>query len=58
MSKYIKKTVLFKENERSAWIVKMLKEDGEKNNRQLGPQMAQILTEYIERKYGEYPPQS
>lgn len=58
MTRYIKKTVLFVNNERSAWIVHMLKQDAETNNRQLGPHMAQILTDYIEKKYGKYPPKS
>lgn len=58
MNRYIKKTVLFINNERSAWIVDKIKEDGEMNNRQLGPHMAQILTDYIEKKYGKFPQKS
>ena len=50
-TRYIKKTVLFKYNELSLWIVDRLEHDASLNNRQLGPHMAQILTDYIKGKY-------
>jgi hypothetical protein len=51
VTKYIKKTVLFRDNEMSRWVVDRLQQDARINNRQLGPHMAQLLTDYIRGKY-------